>query len=117
MNEVIISIIASVIVLAISTVIAIIGFYVKGTIRKVDCCQEDINSLSDKFATQKEVEEIKTSMQKINEDISEIKDKSISKQDFVREMDTFKGDFVREITKLQDSQSKIIDILVHKGGQ
>jgi len=109
--------VALIVSIAITTAIGIIGFYVKGTITKVDKCQEDINSLSDKFATQKEVEEIKNSMQKITDDISEIKDKSICKQDFVREMDTFKNDFVREITKLQESQSKIIDILVHKGGQ
>lgn len=86
----------------ITAAIGIISYFVKRTIdRQDDCvtkaelashidmireCKGDIKNLNDRYATKAEVEEIKRTIDKIDNAIDEIKDTSVKNSEFIRVM-------------------------------
>lgn len=99
-SEIILMIISAVI----SAVSAIISYFLKATMGRVDKAEnklqalelnkaerldmaelrDDLKDLSDKFATKEEVRELKEAMNKITKDIDYIKENSVRNDEFVR---------------------------------
>ena len=88
-QEIILYIITSVI----SLVIAVVGYFLKRTMDRGDKNEVDIKklnenllTLSERYATKAELAEIKASMQKITENVDYIKEHTTKNEDFIRVM-------------------------------
>lgn len=90
-------------------VIAVIGFFLKRTMSKVDEHDRDINIIKQTYVTKDEFKdlrnEIKAELSKISDDMDEIKEKSLSRQDFYRaQADT------------NDQIRRVYDLLIKRSG-
>lgn len=76
--------------LAVTVIVGIIGFFLKRTINAVDNCACEIKDIQKEYATKEELNDfrtgIKDEIRKISDNIDDIKDNYIRKDDFVRSM-------------------------------
>lgn len=119
-SEIILMIISAVI----SAVSAIISYFLKATMGRVDKAEsklqalelnkaerldmadlrDDLKDLSDKFATKEEVRELKEAMNKITKDIDYIKENSVRNDEFVRVFARLEG----KVDDLKESWTKAL---------
>lgn len=89
--------------------IGIIGFFLKRTMSKVDEHDKDINRIKQTYVTKDEFKElraeIKAELDKISIDVADMKEKSLSKQDFYRAQ----GD-------MNDTIKRMYDMLIKMNG-
>lgn len=96
--------------LALSATIGVIGFFLKRTIDLVDRHGAEIDSIKEHFITKDEWDSLQSSlrneMRKLTGGIDALRDNSIRKDDFVR-----------EIADLNRRQDRIYDILLELKGE
>lgn len=82
--------ITSLAVLAVTIIVGIIGYFLKRTISAVDSCATEIKDMKKEYATKEELDSFRTDIRdeirKISDNIDDIKDNYIRKDDFVRSM-------------------------------
>lgn len=95
--------------LVLSVTVGIIGFFLRRTVGLVDKHEEDISNMKDLFVTKDEWNTLQNGLRaeahKLSEGIESLKDNSIRKDDFVR-----------EIADLNRRQDRIYDILLELKG-
>lgn len=89
--------------IAVTAVIAIIGYFLKRTMSRSDQneisireLRDDLLTLSDRYATKEEIREIKESMGKLSENI-----------DYIKEHTTKNDEFIRTMTRLETKIDKL----------
>lgn len=91
--------------LAITTVFAIIAFFLRRTINDVDACRVDISNMKEKFATKESVEkfqeDVSGKLDTIQQDLNKVQLNYIPKDDFFKEM-----------TKIDNKIDRIQDLII-----
>lgn len=94
---------------AVTIAIGTISYFLKRTMSKQDKHEEDINHIKLTYVTKDELKEVKeettTGINKLQKDVEEIKDKSLTKADFYRLQ-----------TNTDNKIDKIYDLLIKMGG-
>lgn len=101
-------VVTTVVGIIISAVVGVVGFFLKRTMNRQDAFatkkdvervekeveehKHDIKALNDKYATKAELQEIKKDISDMRGDIDYIKNNSIRKEDFIRDIDELKVD-------------------------
>jgi len=79
-------IITSLIMLAITIVVGIIGFFLRRTIGEVDRNTSDIEEIKNNYVKKEELNAFRDDLRRLSENVDDIKDNYIKKDDFVRAM-------------------------------
>lgn len=91
--------------LAVGAVMTVIGYFLKRTMTKVDEHDKDINVIKQTYVTKDEFKElraeIKADLDKISDDMDEMKERNLSKQDFYRSQ-----------SEMQESIKQIMNLLI-----
>lgn len=91
--------------LAVGAVMTVIGYFLKRTMTKVDEHDKDINVIKQTYVTKDEFKElraeIKADLDKISDDMDEMKERNLSKQDFYRSQ-----------SEVQESIKQIMNLLI-----
>ena len=102
--------ITSLAVLAVTIITGIIGFFLKRTISAVDSCASEIKDMKKEYATKEELDafrgDIKDEIRKISNDIGDIKDNYLKKDDFIRPMSEINARLERIYNYLLDNGGK-----------
>lgn len=89
--------------------VTIIGFFLKRTINQTDEHDKAIKEIQLTYVTKKELKEVKNNtektLDKLQADIEEIKEQSLTKADFYRQQ-----------TKTENKIDKIYDLLIQQSG-
>lgn len=100
--------VTSLVLLALTVVVGIIGFFLRRTFSAVDDCASEIKNMKRDYATKEELDafrgDIKDEIRKISSNIDDIKDNYIRKEDFVRSMADMNGQL-----------NRILDYLMKEG--
>lgn len=88
--------------IAITTILAIIAFFLKRTISDVDACRVDITNMKERFATKESVEkfqeDVSGKLDIIQRDLNQVQLNYIPKDDFFKEMSKIDN----KIDRIQD---------------
>ncbi|MBS4857293.1 Uncharacterised protein [Eubacterium limosum] len=91
--------------IAITTILAIIAFFLKRTISDVDACRVDITNMKERFATKESVEkfqkDVSGKLDTIQKDLNKVQLNYIPKDDFFKEM-----------TKIDNKIDRIQDLII-----
>ena len=81
-------VITSAIVLGISTVVGIIGYFLKQTMSRVAANEKDVQDIKTSYepakAHEKDIKEINQKLESINKDVKGFKDTYLEKEEFIR---------------------------------
>ncbi|ADU27119.1 hypothetical protein [Ethanoligenens harbinense] len=96
--------------LALSVGVGVVGFFLRRTIAQVDRHEADLSEIKDRFVTKEEwgglQDELRAEMCRLSGGIDSLKENTIRKDDFVR-----------EIADLNRRQDRIYDILLELKGE
>lgn len=79
-------IITALLMLAITIVVGIIGFFLRRTIGEVDKNTSDIEEIKNNYVKKEELNAFREDLRRLSENVDDIKDNYIKKDDFVRAM-------------------------------
>lgn len=111
------AVIISIITLIISTIVAIIGYFLKRTITRVDKCEEKIEKIPSQYESTKahndDMREVKAELKGIKDDIKDISNEFLKTEEFIRKMLEINHKFDRIEDKI-DKNARITDSKLDK---
>ena len=113
------AVIISIITLIITTVVSIIGFFLKRTMGRVDKCEERLEEIPNKYESAKQhakdIADFKEELKGVKADVKTISNDFLKKEDFVRKMSEIDTKFERLEDKIdrnaRETSSKLDKIL------
>lgn len=105
--------------LIVPTVLAIIGYFLKRTIAKVDECERQVEHITLNYATQVSVEKIEKNIKDETEKFkTEIRDRLEDIQTDLKDVQInyiHKNDFFKEMAKIDNKIERILDLVIERG--
>ncbi len=114
LNEITVAVVISVICLVISTMVAIIGYFLKQTMSRVQAVEDETKEIKQNYepvkSHEKDMEKINEKLESIDTEVKGFKSTFLEKEDFIRSM----AEINHKFDRMDDKLDRVLDAVSKK---